>query len=401
MTFPPGLRALNHPEYRRLYLTQLISQTGSWIQAVAQSWLVLQLTGSPLKLGLISTLQFAPVLLFSIVAGAVADRLPKRRVLIATQTTYLCQAVALSLLVWTGAAQYWQVCGLALVLGFASVLDQPVRQSFIVELVGREDLGNAIALNSASFNAARIVGPALAGILIARFGLAPAFALNALGFAAVIAVLVRLSAHGLPAPNARGSLLEQIHEGLHYAWRTPLILAVLGILTVVSLCVFNFSVYVPLLARTVLGLGAEGFGFLMASLGVGAVAGALTVATLRQFPLAGILAIAAIALGGLVGLSTVRHFWTAVPLLFVTGFFGIMVMASCNARLQAETPGELRGRVIGIYVLLSGGVFPIGAFLVGATSERWGVSTSFLFNGAGGLTALGLIALAWRRRRRR
>ncbi len=162
---------------------------------------MLQLTGSPLKLGLISTLQFAPVLLFSIVAGAIADRLPKRRVLIASQTTYLCQAVALSLLVWTGAAQYWQVCGLALVLGFASVVDQPVRQSFIVELVGREDLGNAIALNSASFNAARIVGPALAGILIARFGLAPAFALNALGFAAVIAVLIRLSAHGLPAPK--------------------------------------------------------------------------------------------------------------------------------------------------------------------------------------------------------
>jgi len=363
MTFPPGLRALNHPEYRRLYLTQLISQTGGWIQAVAQSWLVLQLTGSPLKLGLISTLQFAPVLLFSIVAGAVADRLPKRRVLIASQTTYLCQALALSLLVWTGAAQYWQVCGLALVLGFASVVDQPVRQSFIVELVGREDLGNAIALNSASFNAARI--------------------------------------HGLPVPNARGSLLEQIHEGLHFAWRTPLILAVLGILTVVSLCVFNFSVYVPLLARTVLGLGAEGFGFLMASLGVGAVAGALTVATLRQPPLAGIFAIAAIALGGLVGLSTVRHFWTAVPLLFVTGFFGIMVMASCNARLQTETPSELRGRVIGIYVLLSGGVFPIGAFLVGAISERWSVSTAFLCNGTGGLTALGLIALAWRRRRRR
>ena len=399
MTFPLGLRALNHPEYRRLFLTQLVSQTGGWIQAVAQSWLVLQLTGSPLKLGLISTLQFAPVLLFSVVAGAIADRLPKRRVLMATQTTYLLQALALALLVWTGAAQYWQVCALALVLGFAGVLDQPVRQSFIIELVGREDLGNAIALNSASFNAARIVGPALAGILIARFGLAPAFALNALGFAAVIAVLMSLRAQGLPSGHAGASLLAHINEGLGFALRTPLILAVLGIVAVVSLCVFNFSVYVPLLAQTVLGLGAEGFGFLMASLGVGAVAGALTVATLRPPPVAGIATIAALALGGLVTLGTVRHFWTAVPLLFITGFFGIMVMASSNARLQAETPGALRGRVIGIYVLLTGGVFPIGAFLVGEISERWGVSTAFLVNGASGLVALAIIALAWRRRR--
>ena len=153
--FPPGLRALNHPEYRRLYLTQLVAQVGGWIQAVAQSWLVLQLTGSPLKLGLISTLQFAPVLLFSIIAGAAADRLHKRRVLIASQTTYLCQAVLLAVLVWTGAVQYWHVCALALVLGFVNAVDQPVRQSFVVELVGREDVGNAVALNSASFNAAR------------------------------------------------------------------------------------------------------------------------------------------------------------------------------------------------------------------------------------------------------
>ena len=282
MTFPPGLRALNHPEYRRLYLTQLVSQVGGWIQAVAQSWLVLQLTGSPLKLGLISTLQFAPVLLFSIVAGAAADRLHKRRVLIASQTTYLCQAVLLAVLVWTGAVQYWHVCALALILGFVNAIDQPVRQSFVVELVGREDVGNAVALNSASFNAARIVGPAVAGVLIARFGVAPAFALNALGFAAMIVVLLKLRAHGLPAPRTGTSITEEIAAGVHFALKSPVILVVLGLVAVVSLCVFNFSVYVPLLARQVLHLGAEGFGFLMASLGVGAVAGALTVGARRQ-----------------------------------------------------------------------------------------------------------------------
>lgn len=397
MAFPTGLRALEHREFRRLYLSQLVSQVGGWIQAVAQSWLVLQLTGSPLRLGLVSTLQFAPVLLFSIVVGAAADRLPKRRVLMASQATFLCQALVLALLVWTGTAQYWQVCILALVLGFASVVDQPVRQSFIVELVGREDLGNAIALNSASFNAARIVGPALAGVLIARFGLAPAFGLNALGFAAVIVALARLTTHGLPVRRQGSSMTAEIAAGLRYALHTPSVLTVLALVAVTSLCVFNFTVYVPLLARTVLGLGAEGFGFLMASLGVGAVAGALTVGALRHLSLGGIFAVAAAALGGLTALSAARHVWAAVPLLFVTGFFGIMVMAGGNARLQAETPASLRGRVMGIYVLLTGGVFPIGAFVVGAVSERWGVSIAFLGNGVAGLAALAAIILARRR----
>jgi predicted MFS family arabinose efflux permease len=260
-------------------------------------------------------------------------------------------------------------------------------------------VGNAVALNSASFNAARIVGPAVAGVLIARFGVAPAFALNALGFAAMIVVLLKLRAHGLPAPRTGTSITEEIAAGVHFALKSPVILVVLGLVAVVSLCVFNFSVYVPLLARQVLHLGAEGFGFLMASLGVGAVAGALTVGARRQLPLAGIFAIAAVSLGGLVCLSAVRHFWTAVPFLFITGFFGIMVMASGNARLQAETPGELRGRVMGLYVLLTGGVFPIGAFIVGAVSERWGVSTAFFCNGAGGLIALAAIFLAARRGR--
>ena len=400
MSLPPGLRSLGHAEFRRLFLTQLVSQIGGWIQAVAQSWLVLQLTGSPLRLGLVSTLQFAPVLLFSIVVGAAADRLPKRRVLIASQATFVAQAVTLAVLVATGSAQYWHVCVLGLVLGFASVVDQPVRQSFIGEMVGRDDLANAIALNSASFNAARIVGPALSGLLIARFGLAPAFALNALGFAAVIVVLARMRVHGLPAARPHRPIAEEIAAGLGFALRTPVVLAVLGVITVVSLCVFNFTVYVPLLARTVLGLGPEGFGFLMAALGVGAVSGALTIAALRPLPVERILALAGAALAGLVGLSAARQFWVAVPLLFWTGFTGIMVMASGNARVQAETPAGMRGRVMGLYVLLTGGVFPIGAFLVGAISERWSVSTAFLCNGAGGLALLGAIALGWRRARR-
>ena len=401
MTFPHGLRALNHGDYRRFYAAQLVALVGSWMQAVAQSWLVLQLTNSPLKLGLIGTLQFAPVLLFSVVAGAVADRLPKRRLLLATQATLACQAAALGLLVATGLVEYWHVAVLGLVLGFANVVDLPARQSFVMEMVGKEDVVNGVALNSAAFNAARIVGPAAAGVLIARLGIVPAFLLNSLGFVVVIAALLRLEAQGLPVRGRRATMVEEIREGLRYARRTPRVLLVLGLLFVVSLCVFNFTVYVPLLARNVLGLGAEGFGFLMAALGVGAVAGALTVGMLgsREPPLAGMVTAAAFALAGLLGLGAVRHAWTAVPLLAVTGYFGIVLVASCNTAMQLIAPDALRGRVMSLYTWVYGGVFPIGAFLVGAISQASSVSTAFLCAGSFGLLALAGLMLWWALRR--
>ncbi len=396
MTFPPGLRALNHAEFRRFYTSQLVAQIGGWVQTVAQSWLVLSLTGSPLRLGLISTLQFAPVLFLSIPAGALVDRLPKRRVLLVTQSTYAAQAVGLSVLVASGVVDYWHVCVLGLVVGITNAFDQPARQAFVLDLVGREDLGNAVALNSAAFNVARIVGPVAAGLLIGRFGVAPAFAVNALGFGAVIGALLVLRDRSHPAPRGSASMLEEIAEGLLYAARTPLVVLVLSLVTVVSLFVFNFTVYVPLLARNVLGLGAEGFGFLMAWLGVGAVTGAFTVGAARQLTPTALFAAATVALSGLLGLSAARHFWVAAPLLAVTGFSGIILMAGCNTRLQLEAPPALRARLMGIYVLFTGGVFPIGAFLVGAVSQRWGVSTAFLVSGASGLAALAAIRLWWR-----
>jgi predicted MFS family arabinose efflux permease len=399
--FPHGLRALNHGDYRRFYAAQLVALIGSWMQSVAQSWLVLQLTNSPLKLGLIGTLQFAPVLLFSVVAGAVADRLPKRRLLVATQTTLACQAAALGLLVATGLVEYWHVAVLGLVLGFANVVDLPARQSFVMEMVGKDDVVNGVALNSAGFNAARIIGPAAAGVLIARLGLVPAFLLNSLGFVVVIVALLRLGTQGLPVRGRRATMFEEIREGLRYARRTPRVLLVLGLLFVVSLCVFNFTVYVPLLARNVLGLGAEGFGFLMAALGVGAVAGALTVGMLgsREPPLAGMVGAAAIALASLLGLAAARQVWTAVPLLVVTGYFGIVLVASCNTAMQLIAPDALRGRVMSLYTWVYGGVFPIGAFLVGAISQASSVSTAFLCAGTVGLVALAGLMLWWGFRR--
>jgi MFS family permease len=396
--FPAGLRALNHPDYRRFYVGQVFSQVGSWMQSVGQAWLVLQLTGSPLRLGLIGTLQFAPVLLFSIFTGALADRLPKRRVLLCTQIAISLLALTLGLLVRFGHVEYWHVCVLAFLLGCVNTIDMPTRQSFVAELVGKQDIVNAVALNSAAFNTARIVGPVVAGLLIARFGVAIAFLLNSLSFVVVIVALARMRTEGLPR-GARGrSVLADVAEGLRYALHVRLIRLLLLLLFVVSLTVFNFSVYVPLLARTVLHMGAEGFGFLMAAAGVGAVMGALTLGSLRQAQLGlpVVLASGFVACGSLIVMSAVVHFWVAVPMLFLTGVSGIMLVASCNTALQLAAPDALRGRVMSLYTLIFGGSFPIGAFLVGWISERWGVSTAYLAAGVAGVAGLALITVWWR-----
>ena len=400
-SLPHGLRALNHTDFRRFFLSQFTAQVGSWMQNVAQAWLVLQLTNSPFRLGLLATLQFSPVLLFSIVSGAVADRLPKRRLLIATQTTLACQGLLLALLVATGHVKYWHVALLGLALGFANVVDQPARQSFLIEMVGRADVSSAVALNSAGFNLARIIGPAIAGVVIGRLGVAPTFLVNGLGFTGVIVTLLRMKTPDPRPSPARTSILEEIAEGVRYAAGTPRLRLAIGLVFVVSLCVFNFSVYVPLLAKNVLGLGAEGFGFLMASLGVGAVGGALTVgARAARFPsVRSMLVAATLALGMLSGLGFTRRIELAVPLLILTGYWGIMLMASCNTSIQLQAPDALRGRVMSIYTWVSGGVFPIGAFIVGSISEGWGVSTAFLFNGTLGLAAVGALALWWQWRR--
>jgi predicted MFS family arabinose efflux permease len=399
MTFPSGLRALNHRDFRRFFAAQLGALVSGWMHTVAQSWLVLQLTDSPLRLGLIGTLQFGPILLFSIVTGAFADRLPKRRVLVTTQATLALLALVLAALVVSGRVRYWHVGVVAVLTGLAQAFDTPARQSYMAEMVGKADLVNAVALNSAAFNAARIVGPAVAGLVIARFGVVPAFVVNALGILGVGLTLLTLPA-GRAAARRGTTVLEEVAEGVRYAARTPVIRLVLGLLLVVSITVFNFTVYVPLLARHVLGLGAEGFGFLMAALGVGAVAGALTVGFWRAPlpPLGIMLSGAALALTGLLSLSAARHVWVAVPLLFVTGFSGLIVVASCNTRLQLAAPDELRGRMMSLYALVWGGVFPIGAFCVGAMSEAWGVSTAFFVQGTAGLTGLVALTLWWRRR---
>ena len=280
MPFPAALRALNHRDFRLFWTGQSISSVGSWMQSVGLSWLVLELTNSPFRLGVVSALQFAPVLLFSAVAGVVVDRTPKRRLILGTQIALMLPAFALAGLAWTGWVRYWHVATLAGVIGLVNALDMPSRQSFLVEMVGREDLLNGIALNSATFNSARVIGPALGGLLIARYGTAVAFLLNALSFLAVVMTLTAVRVGSEAKPRRGTTIREELRDGVRYATRTPLVALILGLVFAVSTFAMNHGVLVPLFAREVLHEGVHVFGLLMASLGAGAVIGAVALATL-------------------------------------------------------------------------------------------------------------------------
>jgi MFS family permease len=397
MALPAGLRALGHRDFRLFWCGQLVSLIGTWMQSVGQSWLVLELTNSPFRLGLIGALQFGPILLFSFLSGAISDRVRKRRLLLGTQTALMLQAFTLAVLVWSGHVQFWHVAVLAALYGLATTLDMPSRQSYVAHLVPRGDLMNAIALNSAVFNGARVVGPAVAGLLVARYGTAAAFVLNGASFIAVIAALAAIRTEGAPSPRRGIGLRAEIAEGVRYAAGTPRVALVMSLLVVVSLFVINMNVLVPLIAREVLHEGAHGFGLLMASLGLGAVTGALAVAVLSVGrPLLGMVVGPALAAAGLLLLlSTARHFGTTAAVLVALGFAQIVFMTTCNTTVQIAVPDELRGRVMGLYALVFAGMTPIGALIMGTVAEHWGVSRACAVGGGAGLLLILALTGAW------
>jgi MFS family permease len=399
MEFPAALRALNHRDFRLFWIGQSVSSIGSWMQSVGLSWLVLELTNSPFRLGLVSALQFGPVLLFSAVAGVVVDRTPKRRLVLATQMALMLPAFALAGLAWTGWVRYWHVAMLAGVIGLVNALDMPSRQSFLVEMVGRQDLLNAMALNSATFNAARVTGPAIGGLLIARYGTAIAFLLNALSFLAVVLTLAAVRAGSEARPRRGTTIREELMDGVRYATRTPLVALILGLVFAVSTFAMNHGVVVPLFAREVLHEGAHVFGLLMASLGAGAVVGAVMIATLGygRPPLAAVVVPGAGVALGIVSLAFVRHFALAALVLFLVGMMQIIFQNGCNTIVQVTVPDELRGRVMGVYMMVFAGATPLGASLIGSVAEGVGVPAACLVGG--GLALLGLLVqlVRWRR----
>ena len=397
MPVPAGLRALAHRDFRLFWSGQLVSLIGTWMQSVGQSWLVLELTDSPFKLGVIGTLQFAPMLVFSFIGGAISDRVRKRRLIIATQTALMVQALSLAALVWSGHVRYWHVMILATLYGLANTLDMPARQAFIVDLVGKAGLTSAIALNSAMFNGARMVGPAAAGLLVARYGAAVAFLANGLSFVAVIAALLAMRTEGHPHPRSGAGLVEEMREGVRYAAGTPRIVLVLGLLLSVSLFVLNYNVLVPLIARDVLHEGAHGFGLMMSALGLGAMTGALTLALfgLGRPPVAMVVVPALVVCAGTLSLTWARNFHAALVVLAVIGCAQIVFTSSCNSTVQLTVPDALRGRLMGLYALVFVGVTPIGSLFVGTTAEHFGVLTACAVAGGAGLASVLALTTKW------
>ncbi len=394
-----GFRALKIRNYRLFWFGQLLSLTGTWMQTTAQGWLVLQLTRSPFALGLVATLQFLPVTLLSLFGGVIADMLPKRKLLYLTQSAGLIQATIFGTLVATGSIQLWHIYVLAAAQGIVNAVDNPVRQAFAVELVGREELVNAVALNSMLFNAARIVGPATAGLMIAWLGIAPTLFVNAISFVAVLFALWLMDEsamfHG--APRKRAPVGRNIAEGLSYSWHTPAVLAVLIVVGMVGTFGYNFSVVLPLLAGFVLHTNAAGFGGLSAFIGFGSLAGAIATAYTRKVTLKRLLIGAGMFSIIFAALACSSYFALSAVLLIALGFAGVTFGTTANSLIQLTVPDELRGRVMGLYVLLFMGSTPIGSFFIGTLSNFIGVTPTLLICAA--LCAIGVgIAMVYRKR---
>jgi MFS family permease len=369
------LGALRHRNYRLFLIGQIISTAGTWMQSVAMPWLALELTHSGLLVGLVLAAQFTPVLLGGPFGGLVADRYRKRNVLLVTQSLFTIPSFALFAVSATGHAQYWMVIVAAFVTGAINMFDVPARQSFVFEMVGRQDLMNAIALNSSVFNASAVIGPAIAGLVIAAVGVPICFLANSVSYlAAIVALLLMRDLPHVVAQHHEQPLLKRIAEGAAYARREPVVGMLLIAVAVFSLFAMNRLTLMPLFADQVLHVGAHGFGFLLASMGLGALVGALTLAfspTLgadprRQFWMAMIWVVA------LLEFSMSRVFVLSMATLFVAGYCQLSFVATANNRIQTLTPDHLRGRVMSLYAQALIGVGPLGSTQAGALATLFG-----------------------------
>lgn len=389
--------AFRHRNFRLFFMGQCISLIGTWMQNIGQQLLVQQLTGSPLKLGIVTAVQFLPMLVFALFAGTLVDRFPKRTVLLITQSSLALLAFILATLTYFRVIEFWHIVVLAGLLGLVNTLDMPTRQSFFVEMVGREDLMNAIALNSTIFNLARFVGPAVAGLLIGWVGIAACFYINSLSFLAVIAGLWMMRVEPAVRKAAGQSIRtirKEIGEGLSYIRLRPMILQPLILLAVASAFVMNFTTVLPFYSSDVLKQGAEGYGFLMAAMGVGSFTGALLVAARsRGGPRPALL------VGGALGMSAllaagglVSNYFVACAVLLCMGLCAITFTTLVNSTIQLNSEDHMRGRVMSVYSLVFGGMSPIGGLWAGQLTESLGAPISMIISGGIGMLAAGAAA---------
>ncbi len=393
---PTPFRALRHRNFRLFFFGQGTSLVGTWMQNIAQGWLVLELTNSAFWVGVVSALTSLPILAGSLPAGVFVDRVNKHRLVILTQTLSALQALALAVLIWTHAIALWQVAVIAVFLGSVNAVDTPARQAFMVELVGKEDLGNAIALNSSAFNAARVVGPSIAGVLISVVGLAWCYLLNAVSYLAVIWGLAEMRLPPFLRPQRPGSGWAQFREGARFVRRDKRIFALVTMMAVMSVFGYPYLVLMPVFARNVLRVGATGLGFMMAATGVGAVVAALGLAALERRIRKGVVLLWTGPLFGLAvaGFAVLPWFPAVLAILPVTGGAMILNSAVTNTLIQTIVPDALRGRVMGFYAFVFLGMAPFGAFLAGWGADRFGAPAAVAL---GGLVCTLASVAVWRR----
>jgi MFS family permease len=371
---PAPLRALRHRNFQLFISGQIISVIGSWMQSIAESWLVYRLTGSAFLLGATGFASQIPVFLVAPIGGIVADRFNRQRIVIGTQLSSMILALVLALLTLTGVIRVWHIFVLASLLGVVNAFDIPARQSFLVDMVGKEDMMNSIALNSTMFNGARVIGPAIAGILVARIGEGWCFLVNGLSYIAVIVGLMMMRVDRPTSLAPHGPALAHLIEGYRFARHTAPVRSILLLLGLVSLVAMPYTVLMPVFADQILHGGARGLGILMGATGVGALLGAFTLAT--RSGVLGLGRWVAFTCGGF-GFSLVlfafsRYFWLSVALLLPVGFCMMLGMASSNTLIQAMTPDHLRGRVMAMYTMMFMGMAPFGSLFAGAIAEHLG-----------------------------
>jgi MFS family permease len=397
LTLPPTLRALRYRNFQLFFGGQLISLIGTWMQNVAQAWLVYRLTGSSVLLGLVSFSSQIPVFLMAPVGGIVADRFRRRRVVIGTQTAALLLALVLAALTLSGVVRVWHVVVLSALLGVVNAFDIPARQAFFVEMVGREDLINAIALNSSMFNASRIIGPAVAGILVAGIGEGWCFFANGVSYFAVIAGLLLMTVDDRKPVKREASPLADVIEGFRFVIGSPPIHHLLILLGILSATGMPFAVLMPIFADQILHGGAKGLGILMGASGVGALAGALLLASRENVQgLGRWVAIAAAAFGAsLIAFAVSRSFWVSCALLLPVGFAMMVEMGSSNTLIQTMSPDHLRGRVMSVYSMMFMGMAPLGAVVSGVTAARWGAPATVAGGGVICMAAAAIFGWRW------
>lgn len=387
--------ALRHRNFRLFWIGQVFSLTGTWMQSTAQGWLVLELTESEFLLGAITAAGSLPILLLSLYAGVVADRRDKRSILLAAQVAALLLAVVLAALTWSGEITYGWLLALVLLAGTASAFEVPTRQSIFAELVAREDLTNAIALNSAAFNLTRIVGPAVAGVLIGSVGVAACFTLNAASYLAVIAGLLAIRRPPFVPPPRTASTWENLREGVRFLTGDRLARTLVLMIAAMSILAFPFTMLLPVFARDVLGVGAVGLGSLLSATGAGALAGGITLAATAGRVRRGRLLLVAVSSFSLllIAFALSRSFALSLALLAAAGFAMILNNATTNALLQSLVPDRLRGRVMAVYVFMFLGMAPLGSLQAGALAHWLGAPTALALGAAAMLVTAVLVWL--------